>query len=97
MSKHTPGPWHSVIENPKLVYDEHCNLICCTHSGHFSDEQHIINAQFIAAAPKIFDLLERLDKWADSSLSSISQEAWMKERDKLFEQVKAIVKENIKS
>ena len=42
---------------------------------------------------KMLDLLKRLDKWADSSLSSVTQEAWMKEQDKLFEQIKKIIGE----
>lgn len=42
---------------------------------------------------KIFALLKRLKRWADSSITSVSQEAWMKEEDAIFEQIKKIIGE----
>jgi hypothetical protein len=66
-----------------------------------STESKIIYANTISAIEKaikavkqhdeMLDLLKRLDKWADSSLSSVSQEAWMKEQDTLFEQIKKVI------
>ena len=67
----TPGPWMASVENPKIVYDDHCNQICCTHSGHFCDEQHIANANFIALAPDMLKSLKGMVESFDILLSEM--------------------------
>lgn len=45
---------------------------------------------------KMLDLLKRLDKWFNGSISAVGMDEWMKEQDKLFEQIKKTIGEGRK-
>ena len=61
------------------------------YAGKIDELEKAIKA--IKQHDKMLALLKRLKRWADSSITSVSQEAWMKEEDAIFEQIKKIIGE----
>jgi len=67
MSKHTPGPWKAICDNPRQVnrmamvatYGGGGVCIDCTKSGD-SYEMDCANARLIAAAPELLEALRAI-------------------------------------
>ena len=79
MSKHTPGPWHVGMRsgnNGNTVYayngeSEHFDQSICTVYGIYlyksaketKDNPGAANARLIAAAPEMYEALQRCHEW----------------------------------
>jgi hypothetical protein len=67
-TKHTPGPWHVLVENDEDVFTTRTiisdlyrsrnlsEVALCT-TGSFCDDVEAANAKLIAAAPELLDAL----------------------------------------
>ncbi len=65
--KGTPGPWHVSNEGCMLIRDEDGLSIVAKIAGYNTKIKEISNANLIAAAPELFEALQR----CESVLSSI--------------------------
>jgi len=73
--KFTPGPWDVDKHcGQNQVHDSNCNFVACTYSGHFTAEQNTINAHLIAAAPDMYDVIDRLVPWLENDPNADSDE-----------------------
>lgn len=57
-TKHTPGPWAISQNNPRLV--KHLSGPVLAECGPVNTEEAQANARLIAAAPELFDALNKL-------------------------------------
>lgn len=72
-NKHTPGTWVEIL-NPLSKTKEHLiqagenQLLICRVTGEEVDDSEIEpNAKLIASAPKLLEILQHIEKWADKA------------------------------
>lgn len=59
MSKYTPGPWLLAKDEPTIVYSDNNTVVCVAESQNGLMEARA-NAQLIAAAPELLEVLKEL-------------------------------------
>ncbi len=69
-TKHTPGPWSPAYldhAGQRVVKGEHIEICTCWHHSVMSIEKEMeANARIIAAAPDMFEALDRSLSWLAS-------------------------------
>lgn len=95
MSKHASGPWR-----PQSHKDDDGNMLFCsivddynrevanTATGNFGDENEYANANLIAAAPEMLEMLERAKSWCYTH----SMQTYSKAAQECGDEIKKLIK-----
>lgn len=74
MSKHTPGPWHVTNGQPTIHTVDHKEVTRITYLIETEQDIEILhaNAQLIASAPEMYEVLKGIVFWKGKA-----REAWI--------------------
>jgi len=64
MTTHTKGPWHIGLKPGPIIYDQHGAQIVSMREALLPDDENMVNAKLIAAAPELLAALVEFENLA---------------------------------